>query len=70
MAQAKDVTVYRLLTEDSIDTSILELLNEKANLFDRYARESEVGGKSLELEESQLASEVLKKEKERLGGGR
>ena len=69
MGQAKDVTVYRLLTEDSIDTSILELLNEKATLFDRYARESEIGGKSFEIEENQLASEVLKKEKERLGVG-
>ena len=70
MGQAKDVTVYRLLAENSIDTSILELLNEKATLFDHYARESEVGGKSLEVEENQLASEVLKKEKERLGVGR
>lgn len=29
-------------TEDSIDRSMLEVLGEKAELFDLYARESEV----------------------------
>src|SRR5699024_2259345 len=44
MGQTRNVVVYRLLTEDSIDVSMLELLGENSKLFDMYARDSEVAG--------------------------
>src|SRR5699024_8030858 len=56
MGQSRDVVVYRLLTENSIDVTMLEVLGEKANLFDLYARESDVASQALneheEVEES------------------
>jgi SNF2 family DNA or RNA helicase len=70
MGQSRNVVVYRLLTEDSIDVSILELLGQKAGLFDLYARESEVGSLALnnydEGEDESLKQKVLQLEKERL----
>lgn len=69
MGQSRDVVVYRLLTEDSIDVAMLEILGEKANLFDLYARESDVA--SLALNEHEKAEETVKQkilqlEKERV----
>ena len=70
MGQSRNVVVYRLLTEDSIDVSMLELLGQKAGLFDLYARESEVGSLALndynEGEDESLKQKVLRLEKERL----
>lgn len=70
MGQSRNVVVYRLLTEDSIDVSMLELLGQKAGLFDLYARESEVGSLALdnyaEGEDESLKQKVLQLEKERL----
>lgn len=70
MGQSRDVVVYRLLTEDSIDVSMLEVLGQKAGLFDLYARESEVASIALtgqaEPEEAAIKQKVLKLEKERM----
>ena len=70
MGQSRNVVVYRLLTEDSIDVSMLELLGQKAGLFDLYARESEVVSLALndynEGEDESLKQKVLQLEKERL----
>lgn len=70
MGQSRDVVVYRLLTEDSIDVSMLEVLGQKAGLFDLYARESEVASSALnaqtEPEEAAVKQKVLKMEKERI----
>lgn len=69
MGQSRDVVVYRLLTEDSIDVSMLEVLGEKADLFDLYARESQVASDSLkeqkDMEDESVKQRVLKLEKER-----
>jgi len=70
MGQSRNVVVYRLLTEDSIDVSMLELLGQKSGLFDLYARESEVGSLALNDyevgEDESLKQKVLQLEKERL----
>ena len=69
MGQSRNVVVYRLLTEDSIDGSMLEVLAEKSKLFNDYARESEVANIAQETEEASEASltqKVLEMEKERL----
>lgn len=62
--------VYRLLTEESIDESMLELLGEKSELFDLYARESNVAalaaGESEEVEEESLKQKVLEIEQDRI----
>lgn len=48
---------------------MLEVLGQKANLFDLYARESEVADLAFEqheIDEKSVVQEVLKLEKERL----
>lgn len=69
MGQSRNVMVYRLLTEDSIDGSMLEVLAEKSQLFNDYARESEVANiaqETEEISEASLTQKVLEMEKERL----
>lgn len=78
MGQTRNVVVYRLLTEDSIDVSMLELLGEKSKLFDMYARDSEVAGiaqkqlleadllKDEKESEASMTKQVMKMEKKRL----
>lgn len=70
MGQSRNVVVYRLLTEESIDESMLELLGEKSELFDLYARESNVAalaaGESEEVEEESLKQKVLEIEQDRI----
>lgn len=70
MGQARNVVVYRLLTEDSIDVSMLEVLGQKAGIFDLYARESEVATLAMnerqEAEDESIMQKVLQLEKERL----
>ncbi|SER90937.1 DEAD/DEAH box helicase [Salisediminibacterium halotolerans] len=66
MGQAKSVNVYRLLTEDSIDENMLELLNQKSDLFDQYARDSNVGDLAKNVDESKLAAQAIKEEQKRL----
>ncbi|MCK1976978.1 DEAD/DEAH box helicase [Jeotgalicoccus huakuii] len=78
MGQTRNVVVYRLLTEDSIDVSMLELLGEKSKLFDMYARDSEVADiaqrqmdaeallKAEEESEASMTKQVMEMEKKRL----
>lgn len=68
MGQSRNVVVYRLLTENSIDVSMLEVLGQKAGLFDLYARDCEVGSLALNehSEDESLKQQVLKIEKEGL----
>jgi SNF2 family DNA or RNA helicase len=40
MGQARNVLVYRLLCEKSIDERVMELLEEKQKVFDAFADES------------------------------
>jgi len=69
MGQSRNVVVYRLLTEDSIDLSMIELLDEKSQLFNLYARDSEVADIAQdrrEASESSLQQQALELEKKRL----
>ncbi|MDK6689710.1 SNF2-related protein [Aerococcus urinae] len=71
MGQAKNVIVYRLLTEDSIDESMLELLGEKTDLFNDYANDSVVSDaydrtEADPINEKELQTKVLEIERERL----
>lgn len=66
MGQVRDVLVYRLLSEDSIDEHIMEILREKQNVFDNFADESVVGAESLKEKEQAWISRMVAEEKARL----
>ena len=71
MGQVRDVLVYRLLADETVDERMLELLRTKQEAFDSFAEESVVGEESLELEETKpqegsWIDKMVKEEKERL----
>lgn len=69
MGQLRGVQVHRLLTTDSVDQRMVEILGEKQRIFDEYARGSEVAASSSEavdVSEKKLAAEVMDLEMERL----
>lgn len=71
MGQVRDVLVYRLLSDETIDERMLEILRNKQVAFDNFADKSVVGEEALELEESSKTQaswikEMVKAEKERL----
>ena len=71
MGQVRDVLVYRLLADDTVDEKMLELLKTKQQAFDSFAEESYVGEQSLELEETtseenNWIAKMVESEKERL----
>jgi SNF2 family DNA or RNA helicase len=69
MGQVQSVQVHRLLSEDSVDQRIVELLAEKKRLFDEFARVSDMAGstpEAVDLSEADLVREVVAAERERL----
>lgn len=66
MGQSRNVVVYRLLTEDSIDVSMLEILGEKSNLFDEYARESQVASIAMDDTDATIKQKVMEMEQQRV----
>ena len=66
MGQVRDVLVYRLLAEDTMDEKIMELLKNKQLQFDSFADESVVGEESLNPGEAAWISRLVEEEKQRL----
>ena len=66
MGQVRDVLVYRLLADDTIDEQIMEILKAKQNLFDNFADESVVGTESLKPNEQAWITRMVEEEKQRL----
>jgi SNF2 family DNA or RNA helicase len=69
MGQVRSVQVHRLLTPDSVDQRMLEILALKQRLFDEYARRSDVAAASpeaVDVSEAALAKQVVEQEQERL----
>ena len=72
MGQTRDVVVYRLLTKENIDETMLEVLNNKTKLFNNYANDSLVANafyqrsNTQEIDEKQLKQKVFEIEKQRL----
>jgi superfamily II DNA or RNA helicase len=66
MGQVRDVLVYRLLADDTIDEQIMELLKNKQLQFDSFADESVVGEESLKPSEAAWISRMVEEEKKRL----
>lgn len=71
MGQVRDVLVYRLLSDETIDERMLEILRSKQEAFLSFADKSVVGEESLEIKEGEDSeaswiTQMVKSEKERL----
>jgi SNF2 family DNA or RNA helicase len=69
MGQARKVQVHRLLATEGVDQRMLEILHEKARLFDSYARRSDIAESTpdaLDLSEQDLARQIVEAEQRRL----
>lgn len=69
MGQAHTVFVYRLLTDDSIDERMMNILGNKQCLFDSYARDSviaESSDQAMDITEKSLINQILGEERKRL----
>lgn len=60
MGQTKNVVVYRLLTEESIDEVMLEVLGRKLEIFNDYANDSVVSD-AFDQKQPTLSDETAKK---------
>lgn len=67
MGQSRNVLVYRLLCEDTLDERISDLLEEKQMIFDAFADESVAAAESLELDERTFGT-IMAEEVERIRG--
>lgn len=69
MGQVQSVQVHRLLSEESVDQRIVELVAGKKRLFDDFARVSEMADsapEAVDLSEAELARQVVAAERQRL----
>lgn len=72
MGQTRNVIVYRLLTEESIDETMMDILGHKTDIFNLDARDSDVADAyerrttTSEVSESQAKNKVFEVEKKRL----
>ena len=66
MGQVNSVLVYRLICENSVDERIMEILDEKQNVFDSFADKSASGIASLNITQSAAADEIIRRELKRI----
>ncbi|WP_248964172.1 C-terminal helicase domain-containing protein [Sphaerisporangium perillae] len=69
MGQVRKVQVHRLLTVDTVDQRMLEILSAKTALFDAYARRSDLAESStdaVDISERALARQIIEEEQLRL----
>jgi len=69
MGQVRSVQVHRLLTQDSVDQRMLEMLDAKQQTFDAYVRQSEIAQAApgaVDVAEVQLARTIVAREQHRL----
>lgn len=65
MGQARNVLVYRLLCENSVDEEILHLLEEKQQVFDAFADKSVAAGDTVVIDSATI-KEIIDREIERV----
>ncbi|MBR6275200.1 MAG: DEAD/DEAH box helicase [Lachnospiraceae bacterium] len=65
MGQVRNVLVYRLLCEDTVDEQIVKMLEEKQRIFDSFADESVAAKESLEVDEKTQKA-IMEMEQERV----
>ncbi len=66
MGQLQSVQVHRLLSEDTVDERITELLAHKRQLFEEYAATSATADAAPEATDAEIARQVIAAERERL----
>ncbi|MHC4958946.1 MAG: DEAD/DEAH box helicase [Planctomycetota bacterium] len=66
MGQTRRVVVHRLLARDSVDERLVEILAEKQDLFERFARESVIKDASEEATATTPAKQIIEAERQRL----
>ncbi len=67
MGQTRSVIVHRFFASDTVDERMKEVLGEKQELFDAFARESAVRDASSDATETSLTKRVVDAEVARLG---
>lgn len=65
MGQARNVLVYRLLCEDTVDEKIMDMLAEKQAIFNAFADQSAIAEETLELDEKSFG-EIMESERQRI----
>ncbi len=65
MGQTRNVLVYRLLCEETVDEKIMEMLHDKQAIFDAFADKSVAAGQTTELD-SQTFGKIIEEEIERI----
>ena len=65
MGQTRNVLVYRLLCQDTVDERITNLLAQKQAAFDAFADKSEAARESLELDNTTLGN-IIQEEIDRI----
>ncbi len=65
MGQSRNVLVYRLLCDDTIDERMMELLAEKQKVFDAFADKSSAAMENMEIDD-QSFGDLIEKEIERI----
>lgn len=71
MGQTNTVQVHRLLSENSVDERVREILADKKKLFDEFARDSVIADRApdaVDVTDAELARVVIAAERERLFG--
>ncbi|MCI6581582.1 MAG: SWF/SNF helicase family protein [Oscillospiraceae bacterium] len=65
MGQTRNVIVYRLLCDNSVDEHIVDILENKQNIFDAYADKSEAAEEITEIDDK-LFSSIMNREAARM----
>ena len=65
MGQVHHVFVYRLLSADTIDETLVKRLRDKQNIFDQFADESEISEQLEQFEEADIQA-LIKNERKKL----
>lgn len=69
MGQVRGVRAHRLVAAGSCDERLLEILDQKSKLFDRYARRSDVADSStdaVDISDAEISRKIVAQEQERL----
>lgn len=69
MGQVRNVLVYRLLCENTIDERITKMLEEKQAIFDAFADKSEAAKESIALDEKTIG-DIIQEEIDRINAKR
>lgn len=69
MGQSRNVLVYRLLCEDTVDEKIMDMLKEKQAVFDAFADKSTIAEETMELDETSFG-EIMREEAARIAAKR